>query len=118
MNKAILSGNVGAEPQFKQTEKTAICNFRIAVNDKFKKDAPPSWFTITTFGKSAEFANKYIKKGTKVLVEGKIQLDEVEKDGVKRLFVSVIADNVELIGGKTDAPAESNGLEQDKDLPF
>jgi hypothetical protein len=41
MNKVILSGNVGADPQFKQTEKTAVCNFRIAVNDKFKKDAPP-----------------------------------------------------------------------------
>jgi single-strand DNA-binding protein len=118
MNKVILSGNVGADPQFKQTEKTAVCNFRIAVNDKYKKDAPPTWFTITTFGKSAEFASKYIKKGTKVLVEGKIQLDEVEKEGMKRLFVSVVADNVELIGGKSESPAESNGLEQEKDLPF
>jgi single-strand DNA-binding protein len=118
MNKVILSGNVGADPQFKQTEKTAVCNFRIAVNDKYKKDAPPTWFTITTFGKSAEFANSYIKKGTKVLVEGKIQLDEVEKDGVKRLFVSVISDNVELIGGKSDSPAASNGLEDSKDSPF
>ena len=119
MNKVILSGNVGADPQFKQTEKTAICNFRIAVNDKYKKDAAPQWFTITSFGKSAEFANNYIKKGTKVLVEGKIQLDEVEKDGVKRLFVSVISDNVELIGGKAEAAAADNGLEPQKgDLPF
>jgi single-strand DNA-binding protein len=119
MNKVILSGNVGADPQFKQTEKTAICNFRIAVNEKYKKDAAPQWFTITTFGKSAEFANNYIKKGTKVLVEGKIQLDEVEKDGVKRLFVSVISDNVELIGGRAESPAADNGLEPQKgDLPF
>jgi len=118
MNKVILSGNVGADPQFKQTEKTAVCNFRIAVNDKFKNDSPPTWFTITTFGKSAEFAHSYIKKGTNVLVEGKIQLDEVEKDGVKRLFVSVISDNVELIGNKSESPAASNGLEDNKDLPF
>jgi single-stranded DNA-binding protein len=52
------------------------------------------------------------------LVEGKIQLDEVEKDGVKRLFVSVISDNVELIGNKSESPAGSNGLEESKDLPF
>ena len=119
MNKVILTGNVGADPQFKQTEKTSICNFRIAVNDKFKKDAAPQWFTVTTFGKSAEFANTYIKKGTKVLVDGKIQLEEVEKDGVKRLFVSIISDNVELIGAKSDSQAQSNGLDDPKDgLPF
>lgn len=118
MNKVILSGNVGADPQFKKTEKTSVCNFRIAVNDKYKKDAPPQWFTITTFGKSAEFANSYIKKGTKVLVEGKIQLDEVEKDGVKRLFVSVIADNVELIGNKSESAGASNGLGDSTDSPF
>ena len=75
MNKAILVGNVGADPQFKSTEQTDICNFRIAVKDKYKKDAPPQWFTITTFGKTASFVRDYIKKGAKVLVEGKIQMD-------------------------------------------
>jgi single-strand DNA-binding protein len=120
MNKIILIGNVGNEPQLKKTAKTDICNFRVAVNDKFKKDAPPQWFTITTFGKTAEFSNKYIKKGTKVLVEGKIQMDEVaDKEGVKRLFVSVIAENIELLSAKTEAqPAVANGLEESTGLPF
>jgi single-strand DNA-binding protein len=111
MNRAILSGNVGADPQFKSTEKTNICNFRIAVNDKFKKDAPPQWFTITTFGKSADFVNSYIKKGTKVLVEGKIQMEEyTDKDNQKRLFVSIISDNIEILSSDKSAQTAKNDL--------
>lgn len=124
MNKAILSGNVGADPQFKSTEKTNICNFRIAVNDKFKKDAPPQWFTVTAFGKSADFVNTYIKKGTKVLVEGKIQMEEyTDKDKQKRLFVSIISDNIEILSSDKKSDAPKNDLlepltEASGDLPF
>lgn len=122
MNKAILSGNVGADPQFKSTEKTNICNFRIAVNDKFKKDAPPQWFTVTAFGKSAEFANTYIKKGTKVLVEGKIQMEEyTDKENQKKLFVSIISDNIEILSSDKGgaAPAKNDLLDTPSvDLPF
>jgi single-strand DNA-binding protein len=125
MNKAILSGNVGADPQFKATEKTNICNFRIAVNDKFKKDAPPQWFTVTAFGKSADFVNSYIKKGTKVLVEGKIQMEEyTDKENQKRLFVSIISDNIEILSspGGGNAPAKNDLLDAPSqnsgDLPF
>lgn len=125
MNKAILSGNVGADPQFKSTEKTNICNFRIAVNDKFKKDAPPQWFTVTAFGKSADFVNTYIKKGTKVLVEGKIQMEEyTDKDKQKRLFVSIISDNIEILSSDKSAQAPKNDLldaapaADGVDLPF
>jgi single-strand DNA-binding protein len=125
MNRAILSGNVGADPQFKSTEKTNICNFRIAVNDKFKKDAPPQWFTITTFGKSADFVNSYIKKGTKVLVEGKIQMEEyTDKDNQKKLFVSIISDNIEILSSDKSAQTAKNDLmdspagNNSDDLPF
>jgi single-strand DNA-binding protein len=121
MNKAILSGNVGADPQFKSTEKTDICNFRIAVNDKFKKDAPPQWFTVTVFGKSATFVRDYIKKGTKVLVEGKIQMDEyTDKENQKKLFVSIISDNIEIISsaGGEKASAKNDLLDTPADLPF
>lgn len=122
MNKAILSGNVGADPQFKATEKTNICNFRIAVNDKYKKDAPPQWFTVTAFGKSADFVNTYIKKGTRVLVEGKIQMEEyTDKDKQKRLFVSIISDNIEILssaGGEKQAPKNDLLDTPSADLPF
>jgi single-strand DNA-binding protein len=123
MNKAILSGNVGADPQFKSTEKTNICNFRIAVNDKYKKDAPPQWFTITAFGKTADFVNSYVKKGTRVLVEGKIQMEEyTDKEKQKRLFVSIISDNIEILSSKEGSKEEpKNDLLEPKsgeDLPF
>jgi single-strand DNA-binding protein len=121
MNRAILTGNVGADPQFKATEKTNICNFRIAVNDKYKKDAPPQWFTITTFGKSAEFVRDYIKKGTKVLVEGKIQMEEyTDKENQKKLFVSIISDNIEILSSDkgSSASAKNDLLESSADLPF
>lgn len=124
MNKAILSGNVGADPQFKSTEKTNICNFRIAVNDKFKKDAPPQWFTVTAFGKSADFVNSYIKKGTRVLVEGKIQMEEyTDKENQKKLFVSIISDNIEILSsnGGEKASAKNDLLDSpaaSADLPF
>ena len=121
MNKAILTGNVGADPQFKTTEKTDICNFRIAVNDKFKKDAPPQWFTITAFGKSATFVRDYIKKGTKVLVEGKIQMEEyTDKEKQKRLFVSIISDNIEILSSEKKSEEPANDLLEPKsdNLPF
>lgn len=122
MNKAILSGNVGADPQFKSTEKTDICNFRIAVNDKFKKDAPPQWFTVTVFGKSATFVRDYVKKGTKVLVEGKIQMEEyTDKENQKKLFVSIISDNIEIISSGTGEKVSAKNDLLDTpatDLPF
>lgn len=120
MNKAILSGNVGADPQFKNVNNLDICNFRIAVNDKYKKDAPPQWFTITAFGKSATFVRDYVKKGTKVLVDGKIDMKEIaDKDGVKRLFVSIISDTIEILSPKADSAAKNNALEpENEDLPF
>jgi len=124
MNKAILSGNVGADPQFKATEKTNICNFRIAVNDKYKKDAPPQWFTVTAFGKSADFVNNYVKKGTRVLVEGKIQMEEyTDKENQKRLFVSIISDNIEILSsasGAKEAPKNDllDSTTASADLPF
>ena len=122
MNKAILSGNVGADPQFKSTEKTNICNFRIAVNDKYKKDAPPQWFTVTAFGKSADFVNTYIKKGTRVLVEGKIQMEEyTDKENQKKLFVSIISDNIEILSSDKKNETPTNDLltpQPSGDLPF
>lgn len=123
MNKVILSGNVGADPQFKNANNLDICNFRIAVNDKYKKDAPPQWFSITAFGKSATFIRDYVKKGTKVLVEGKIEMKEVaDKEGVKKLYVSVISDNIEILSSKNESAVKNSALEpaaeSNEDLPF
>lgn len=90
---------------------TAKANISIAVNSSIKKgdayEAYVSYFDIQIFGKTAENLKPYLTKGTQVAVEAHLKQDRWQKDGQNRSAISIIADHIELIGGKKDGGTSS-----------
>lgn len=82
-----------------------VVNFSMAVTDKSKNGETTTWLNVATFGKTAEIAMQYLRKGNPVYVEGRFRLREwTDSDGAKRLSPEVIANQIVLLGGR---PAES-----------
>lgn len=122
MNKVILSGNLTRDPELKQTQGgKSYARTSIAVNRPFSKNKEVDFFNLLAWEKNAEFLSKYFAKGSKALIEGRLQTGSYEKDGVKHNTVDVIVEQVEFAGAKKEnsnrndfsgAPAE------DVDMPF
>ncbi len=106
MNKVILMGRLTRDPEtrYSQGEKqTAISRFSLAVDRRIKRDGQPDadFFNCTAFGKSGEFVEKYLKKGTKVLVEGSVQNNNyTDKDGVKHYDYVIVVETIEFAESK------------------
>jgi single-strand DNA-binding protein len=102
MNKVILIGNIGREPEIKSVGESQVAKFSLATTSPFKDkqgNKVTQWHNITAWGKLAEIAEKYAKKGDKIAIEGRIEYREYEKDGVKKTATEIVAENLELIGG-------------------
>lgn len=105
VNKVILVGNLGADPEMRYTaDGTAVCNFRIAVSEKFKDrqgnlQERTEWFKIVTWRKLAETCGQYLTKGKQVYVEGRIRNEMWEKDGVKQYSYKIEALTMQMLGG-------------------
>ncbi len=91
VNKVILLGNLGADPEIRYTPSgTAVANFRIATSESYKnkageKEEKTEWHKIVTFGKLAEICGEYLAKGKQVYLEGRIQTSQWDdKEGNKR----------------------------------
>lgn len=107
INKVILVGNLGADPETRYTPSgTAITTIRVATSESWKdkqtgeQQERTEWHRVKFFGRLAEIAGEYLKKGGQVYVEGKLRTDEYEKDGVKRYSTDIIADEMQMLGGK------------------
>lgn len=102
MNKAILMGRATKDPEIRHNGQMTIANMDLAVDRRFKKDGQPTadFFRCTGFGKTAEFIEKYIRKGTKVVIDGEIQNDNYEKDGVKHYGTKIIISSIEFAESK------------------
>ena len=113
MNKVILMGRLTRDPEvrYSQGEKQmAVARYSLAVDRRFKRDGEPDadFFNCTSFGKQAEFVEKYLHKGSKILLEGRIQNDNYKnKDGNQVYSVRVIAENVEFAESKRAADSYS-----------
>jgi single-strand DNA-binding protein len=103
MNRVILIGRLTKDPEIRTSGNYTIASFSIAVDRKFKRDGEPEadFFNCTAFNKTAELVEKYCKKGTKMVVEGRIQNDNYEKDGVKRYGVKIMVDSLEFAESKS-----------------
>ena len=106
LNKAILLGNLGADPELRMTNSgTAILNLRLATSESYldtnkQRQERTEWHRITVWGKRAEGLGKILKKGDRILVEGRIQTSSYDdKDGNKRYTTEIVATNVVLSGG-------------------
>lgn len=108
-NKIILAGNLTRDIEIKYTQSgAAIGNTAIATSRKFKSQTGEQkeevlFVDITFFGRTAEIANQYLKKGSKVLVDGRLKLDQwTAQDGSKRSKHSVTVENLQMLGSKDD----------------
>ena len=97
MNKIIISGNVVRDNDVKDTTTKVLKN-TLAVKREFKKDET-DFVNYVAFGKVAELLEKYTQKGSKLLIQGRLQIGSYEKDGIKRQTADIIVENIEFIGG-------------------
>ena len=128
INKAIISGNIGRDPELRQTSSgTSILSFSVAVNDRVKNQRTgewedcPNWIGCVLFGKRAESLGKYLTRGTKVAIGGKLRWSQWETDGQKRSKIEVIVDEIELMSARSSQPNQSAPVAEDlygEDLPF
>ncbi|HMM58284.1 MAG: single-stranded DNA-binding protein [Xanthomonadales bacterium PRO7] len=116
INKVILVGNLGGDPETRYTPSgTAITSIRLATSESWKDKQTgeaqerTEWHRVDFFGRLAEIAGEYLKKGRQVYIEGKLRTDEYEKDGVKRWSTKIIADEMQMLGGKEGGGGEGGG---------
>ncbi|ABX44120.1 single-stranded DNA-binding protein [Lachnoclostridium phytofermentans] len=117
MNKVILMGRLTRDPEIRYSQganSLAIARYSLAVNRSFKREGEPDadFFNCTAFGRNAEFAEKYLKQGTRILISGRIQQDNyTNKDGQKVYSVQVIVDEQEFAESKNASGSESGGYQ-------
>lgn len=109
-NKIILVGNLTRDIEVRfSSSNLAIANTGIATNKKFKNQMGEEkeeimFIDITFFGRTAEIANQYLKKGSKVMIEGRLKLDQwTDKSGAKRSKHSVTVESMQMLGGKEES---------------
>ena len=107
VNKVILVGNLGRDPEVRYTnDQTAVATFSVATNER-KKDASgqwgnhTEWHRVVAFGKLADFARNYLKKGKQIYVEGRLRTNKwQDKEGHDRYTTEIIAAAIQFVGGR------------------
>jgi single-strand DNA-binding protein len=124
VNKVILVGNLGADPEQRVTPNGAsVCEFRLATNESWvdkggQKQERTEWHRVVVWGKRGEVCAKYLGKGRQVYVEGRLRTRSWEdKDGNKRWMTEVIADNVQFLGGGGGGERGGRGGGMGDDFP-
>ncbi|PIQ21391.1 MAG: single-stranded DNA-binding protein [Cytophagales bacterium CG18_big_fil_WC_8_21_14_2_50_42_9] len=110
INRVILVGNLGKDPEIRHTEGgIAVARFPIATSETFKdkagnKQERTEWHNIVAWRGLAEVAEKYMKKGQSIYVEGKIRTNSYQdKEGIQRYSVEIVADNITMLGGRGES---------------
>ena len=124
VNKVIVVGNLGADPELKHTQGgTAVCRLSVATTRTWnnsqtnEKQQETEWHRITVWGKSAENCEKYLSKGRQVYVEGRLRTSSYEKDGQKHWSTEIVAEQVQFLGGKGDNQGGGGGRGGDDGPP-
>lgn len=133
VNKVILVGNLGQDPEIRYaTSGDAVVNLNLATTSKWKDKATggikeeTEWHRVSIFGKAAEVAGQYLKKGSAVYVEGKIKSKKyTDKQGIERTAFEITCENFQMLGGKVsaDKPVSKQNAKpaddfQDSEIPF
>lgn len=130
-NRISLIGHLGADPEFKELPgDKKVCNFTIATNERVQnkvtgewEDSEPDWHRITVWGKRAESAAKFLKKGSQVGIEGRLRVRSYVKENITIPDIRVVADEILYLGGyeKREVAAQvpaGQVPEGEDDLPF
>ena len=119
MNKAILMGRLTADPEFKQTDNgVSVCRFTVAVQENYKKSdgtRDVDFITCKAWRSTADYINKYFKKGSRIAIEGKNKCDFSEKDGKKYYYNYIKVESAEFAG--YNKPSSGNAEESEEDFP-
>ena len=149
VNKVILVGNLGRDPETRYTTSgDAVTNIRVATTDTWKdkngeKQERTEWHTVVFFGRQAEIAGEYLKKGKQVYIEGRLQTRKwQDKEGQDRYTTEIVADRMQMLGSRegsnaavaaepsersaearssakgSGAPVKKNVDDLDDDIPF
>ena len=115
INKAIIVGTVGQDPELRAAGNgVAVINVSVATSEtwKDKQTGEPvektTWHRIVMFGRLAEIAGKFLKKGSQAYFEGRLQVRDYEKDGVKTYVTEIVANEMQMLGGKGERSAGGN----------
>ena len=107
VNKVILIGNLGRDPETRYTTSgDAVTNLNIATSETWKdkageKQEKTEWHRVVLFGRQAEIAGEYLKKGRSVYIEGRLQTKKyTDKDGVEKYSTEIVGDRMQLLGSK------------------
>jgi single-strand DNA-binding protein len=127
MNKVILIGNLGKDPEVRQVKDTSVAQFSLATTTGFGENKKTQWHNVTLWGKTAEVAGQYLKKGNRVCIVGEINYREYEKDGEKKFFTEIVGRELEMLTAKAEEQETSISQEtiqnampttDDGELPF
>jgi single-strand DNA-binding protein len=140
VNKVILIGNVGRDPEIRYTSGgDAIANLSVATTERWKDKASgemqekTEWHRLSVFGRKAEVIGEYVKKGSSLYVEGRLQTRKwTDKDGNDKYTTEIVVDNFQFIGkapaqddapaaparGQRSSPAQRSVADMDDDIPF
>jgi single-strand DNA-binding protein len=119
LNKVIIIGNLGRDPEMRYMPSgDALANFSVATTDTWKdkagaKQEKTEWHRVSMFGKLAEIAGEYLKKGSQVYIEGRLQTREwTDKEGQKRTTTEIVANEMKMLGGRGDGGGERGGADR------
>ncbi|MBK8842546.1 MAG: single-stranded DNA-binding protein [Saprospiraceae bacterium] len=116
VNKVILIGNLGKDPEIRQFENNSVANFSLATSETYvdktgERKTLTEWHNISIWGKGAEIVEKYLKKGSKVYIEGKITYRKYQdKDGVDRYSTDIKADTFKFLDSKESNPSGATNI--------
>ena len=120
INRVIISGNLTRDPELRQTQSgMAVLSFGVAVNDRRKNNQTGEWedyanfIDCTMFGTRAQNIQRFLSKGTKVTIEGKLRWSQWERDGQKRSKIEVIVDDIDFGGNRNGGGSDSGSFSND-----
>lgn len=130
VNKSILVGHIGQDPEIRYTQSgTAVANLSLATTSRKKSQSgewteTTHWHNLVAFGKLAEIVSQYVVKGAKLYVDGAIEYQEWEKDGIKRMATKIVANEISLLSSNQEPQntskngAGTSGDDLSDDIPF
>ena len=124
LNQCSFIGRLGKDPETRYTQGgSAVTNFSIACGWKSKEREGTEWIPVVCFGRLAEVAGEYLRKGSQVFIQGSFRTEQYEKDGQKRYSTKIYANQMQMLGAKpSQEPAaerpEPAGADFNDDIPF
>lgn len=123
VNLAIILGNVGNDPEMRDTQSgDKVASFSVATSEQWKdkngqKQEKTEWHKVTAFGHLAGIIGQYVRKGSKVYISGKIVTQKWDKNGVTQYSTGIIANEMQMLDSKQDSLAQNGGYAQQQHSP-